>query len=86
MKSITILPRRDLEERWLTNNPILRESEFAVSVDNGTIKYKLGDGCTPYNQLPFIDLFNSLTSGIIYTPDSTVKIRLIDDIILTPKE
>jgi hypothetical protein len=83
--NLTILPRRDLEENWTLKNPILREKEFAVSVDKDIIKYKLGDGKSCYTDLPFTNLFDALMLGIIYSPAKatvqyhTVKLRLLDE-------
>jgi hypothetical protein len=86
--NLTILPRRDLEENWLTENPVLRDKEFIVSVDKDTIRYKLGDGKSNYIDLPFMDLFDALTQGSIYArphqPSQfrSVKLRLLDGDLL----
>lgn len=86
--NLTILPRRDLEENWLTENPVLRDKEFIVSIDKDTIRYKLGDGKRPYIDLPFMGLFDALMSGSIYAlPNQpsqykSVKLRLLDEDLL----
>lgn len=82
---LTILPRRDLEENWLTENPILRDKEFIVCVSKDLIRYKLGDGVSCYKDLPFTDLFEALMFGSIYPPPQqhsqyrSVKLRLLDE-------
>lgn len=86
--NLTILPRRDLEENWLTENPVLRDKEFIVSIDKGIIRYKLGDGKSAYIDLPFMDLFDALMSGSIYARPNqpsqykSVKLRLLDENLL----
>jgi hypothetical protein len=83
--NLTILPRRDLEENWLIENPVLRDKEFIVSVCKGTVKYKLGDGKSNYTDLPFTTLFEAIMFGIIYAPLNapvqyrSVKLRLLDE-------
>lgn len=65
---IVILMRRDREYNWQKANPVLRYGELAASIHNdGKVKYKIGDGVTPYKNLPFwsnevvrsVDVYNS---------------------------
>lgn len=85
--TLTILPRHDTEDNWLQYNPVLKEREFVVSIDNDMIGYKLGDGKSQYSELRFVDLFRAITLGYIYLPqqeiiDNTkikkVKLQLFD--------
>lgn len=82
---LTILPRRDLEENWLAENPVLRDREFIVCVSKDLVRYKLGDGVSCYKDLPFTNLFEALMFGSIYAhPDrlsqyQSVKLRLLDE-------
>jgi len=43
--------RRDTSDKWVINNPILLEGEFGYEID--TTKMKIGDGVTPWNDLPY---------------------------------
>jgi len=43
--------RRDLAASWANINPILAQGEPGAELDTG--KMKLGDGITPWNQLPY---------------------------------
>lgn len=86
--SLTIFPRRDLEENWLTENPVLKDKEFIVCVSKDLVRYKLGDGVSCYKDLPFTSLFEALMFGSIYAPPSwpypyqSVKLRLLDEDLL----
>lgn len=45
---------RGLSDRWTLKNPILAEGEPGYEIDTG--RFKMGDGFTPWNGLPyFID-------------------------------
>ena len=45
--------RRATSSEWLEKNPVLRLAEPAYEID--TYKLKIGDGETPYNDLPYIN-------------------------------
>ena len=47
--------RYDTEENWLTENPILLSGEPAFTTVSGEQKSKVGDGETPYANLPYIN-------------------------------
>lgn len=74
---ITILMRRDREYNWQKANPVLRHNEIAASMLNsGRAGYKIGDGVTPYNELPFLS--NELIRQVdVYNPDKRVPIDKI---------
>ena len=47
-------PRRDTAENWNKDNPILCDGEFGVVTDSTDENWlKIGDGLTPWKQLPF---------------------------------
>lgn len=48
----TFLLRRGQSDAWASVNPILMAGEPAFELD--TNKLKVGDGVTPYNDLPYI--------------------------------
>ena len=47
--------RYDMEENWLTENPILLSGETAFTDISGIHKCKVGDGETPYTGLPYVN-------------------------------
>jgi len=58
MSYASIRPRRGTLYQWSVHNPILWEGELAVEspdtgVGTGLCKFKIGDGVTPYNELPY---------------------------------
>lgn len=76
MKSLTIIPRHDTEEKWEEINPIPKEREICVVYTQwcGT-KYKLGDGKTHYSLLPFVTLENMLENGCMFVDSYIVKLK-----------
>jgi hypothetical protein len=46
-----ILLRRDLSQNWDYNDPVLMTGEPGYEID--TRKFKMGDGQTPWSQLPY---------------------------------
>lgn len=49
--SYRILLRRDLSQNWNYNDPVLMSGEPGYEMD--TRKFKMGDGQTPWSQLPY---------------------------------
>ena len=45
--------KRGLSQEWETYNPILEDGEPGYELDTG--KLKIGDGATPWNELPYIE-------------------------------
>jgi len=43
--------RRDVSSKWAVNNPVLLEGE--IGYETNTTYMKIGDGTTPWNDLPF---------------------------------
>lgn len=67
LNELVILPRRDILENWKTMNPILREKELAcVLTPKGKIKWKVGDGVTPFNKLRFTNKISDIQEIILY--------------------
>lgn len=62
-----VILRNDKEERWNEVNPVLMAGEFAVSFMGGGYGFKLGDGTTHYNDLPFVSIGQGFEEGKIYT-------------------
>ncbi len=64
-----IRPRRGTLYEWSTINPILYEGEFAVEfpdsgIGTGLCRFKIGDGFTAYNDLPYA--FDANAAQAIY--------------------
>lgn len=58
MPYITIRPRRGTASEWMEENPVLERGEFVIEVPSdgvgtGPSKFKIGDGVTDYNSLPY---------------------------------
>ena len=49
--------KRDTEDNWLVNNPVLLKGEMAIvdSPDFDGQRFKIGDGNSTYSELPFAD-------------------------------
>lgn len=68
--------RRDTEANWVAVNPVLHDGEFGVVLGTANpLLYKLGDGVTAWNDLPYLqDHFavgsgtNTITATINPTP------------------
>ena len=53
---VRIKNKRDVEDNWIAENPVLLDGELIiVDTNTGTTKTKIGDGVTPYTELPFAD-------------------------------
>lgn len=58
MSLAKIRPRRGTKTEWELINPILLEGELGIEcpdsgIGSGLCKFKLGDGATPWKQLPY---------------------------------
>lgn len=47
-----IIQRNDTAARWQSINPVLATGEIGIEID-GAKGYKIGDGKTPWNDLPY---------------------------------
>ena len=58
MPYITIRPRRGTSSEWFEENPVLEKGEFVIEhpmdgAGTGACRFKIGDGKTPYGELPY---------------------------------
>lgn len=62
--------RRDVSSAWTSNNPILEEGQLGFETD--TVLYKLGDGVTQWNGLPYAQVapipLGDLTDVVVAAP------------------
>ena len=77
-----IRPRRGSVNEWIGKNPVLLKGELAVEYPNegissgGKIRFKIGDGETDWNNLPYC-IDSSIADSIIGgDPDSTNMISI----------
>ncbi len=69
-------PRRSTATEWSTINPVLQEGELGIEnpdtgVGTGLCKFKLGDGYTQWNDLPYA--FDATAAQAIYGGTVTVS-------------
>lgn len=74
--------RRDTLANWTANNPILLAGEIGCETDTFITKFKVGDGTTAYNSLPYFsfsgaaDIENSVVAklnGLMSATNSTLS-------------
>lgn len=82
MRSITfgreytkIRPRRGTKSDWIAKNPVLLEGELAVEYNDdgltqGNVRFKIGDGYTDWNSLPYAVDPSMVTSFVGGSPSS----------------
>lgn len=62
--------RRDVSSVWTSNNPVLEEGQLGFETD--TLLYKLGDGVTQWNGLPYAQVvpipLGDLTDVVVAAP------------------
>ena len=56
--AIKIQIRGDTASQWTSANPVLAERELAVETD--TERFKVGDGATAWNSLPYVETVREL--------------------------
>ena len=52
IEGVELFYSRKLSEDWGTDNTVLRLEEVGLETD--TLTYKIGDGATPWNELPYV--------------------------------
>lgn len=82
--------KKDTSVNWETLNPILLDGEIIlVACEEGEIRLKVGDGVTPYTELPFTDsavrdLLNSKVSTQQSKEDADKVLGIGSDGTVTP--
>lgn len=59
-----IVMRNDLAANWTSNNPILLSGELGIESDTGY--FKIGDGATTWNDLPYANKFEATPAAAHY--------------------
>ena len=63
-KDIRIQQKADLRNEWENNNPVLLDQE--IGFERNTGKFKMGDGLTPWNDLPYyLNIENGEQNSIV---------------------
>ena len=71
--------KKDTHANWTTNNPVLLDGEIAIVDNNGVVEFKIGDGSTAYNSLPFYKApvgNSTLTGSRALISDSNGKVSV----------
>lgn len=66
LKKIKIQIRRDSAANWHVFNPILRYKELCCVVEDENYYWKIGDGTTPFKDLPYVDTINAIEHFMVY--------------------
>lgn len=63
LQNIKISLRTDDLSNWTSSNPVLRSGEFAVvnDISVGFTRFKVGNGVSAFNQLPFVNQTKVIT-------------------------
>lgn len=66
-----VRPRRGSVSNWAGKNPVLLLGELAIEypdggdLSSGNIKFKVGDGVTDWNHLPYCTISESVATSIV---------------------
>ena len=61
LPNITLLVKRDSIDEWNRFNPVPRNLELICVYDtDGTRRWKLGDGETPFSDLPYVETIEQI--------------------------
>ena len=95
-----IRPRRGAYSDWVAKNPVLLDGELVVEypdngIVSGNVRFKIGDGFTDYNHLPYAVDPATITTFVGGNPSSTNLLSIkygttaqwmIEDPVLEPGE
>ncbi len=78
MNTYKVLVKRDMAETWRTTDFVPRKLELIAAWDEGTqqIIYKLGDGKTPWSELPRRTDLSELDMFRVFAGLDTVEVIL----------
>lgn len=58
---VKVLVKRDSIGDWMEQNPVPYDLELVcVYTESGERKWKLGDGVTPFNELPYVETIDDI--------------------------
>lgn len=85
MSNYRIIPRHDTKANWETNNPILLKGESG-NVDDNPNLYKIGDGTSRWNDLPFRGYNGTVTDKTGNDENSVMSQKAVTEAIVAEKE
>lgn len=80
MSNYRIIPRHDTKANWQTNNPILLKGEIG-NVDDNPNLYKIGDGTSRWNDLPFRGYNGTVADRTGNDENSVMSQKVVTEII-----
>lgn len=84
MLNARIMNKRDSEENWSANNPVLLNGEvIIIDIGNNQCRMKVGNGASTYNELPFMDESTSSETGSTSLNYETWTFTLVDGSIVS---
>ena len=78
MRDIVILPNRSSITEAIFENPVLKDRELIVVYDKDWVGYKVGNGESKFNELPFIEKISDLAPYFICkSPGYQIKVDML---------
>ena len=70
--------RRDTKANWASSNPVLLSGELGFVSDDPNL-YKMGDGVTPWNLLPFRGFDGTLAQELGTSPNAVISQKVLSE-------
>ena len=70
--------RRDTKANWEATNPVLLDGELGIVSDDPNL-YKVGDGATAWNSLPFRGFDGTLAQELGTSPNSVISQKVVSE-------
>ena len=70
--------RRDTKANWASTNPVLLDGELGIVSDDPNL-YKVGDGTTAWNSLPFRGFDGTLAQELGTSPNAVISQKVVSE-------
>lgn len=70
--------RRDTKANWAATNPVLLDGELGIVSDDPNL-YKVGDGATAWNDLPFRGFDGTLAQELGTSPNAVISQKIVSE-------
>lgn len=70
--------RRDTKANWAATNPVLLDGELGIVSDDPNL-YKVGDGATAWNDLPFRGFDGTLAQELGTSPNAVISQKVVSE-------
>ena len=70
--------RRDTKANWAATNPVLLDGELGIVSDDPNL-YKVGDGATAWNDLPFRGCDGTLAQELGTSPNAVISQKIVSE-------